>query len=188
MRQVLLIASLLAALPATASAASFYDRYIIGPDGIPPCYARTYAAEHLAAHPKQKVTGFFLTRSEVDIGSPPASFGVGFGFRLKGSSDVFAAAAECFSDGDGANCSAEGDGGGFRLTPRPDGLLVSVDDRLELEGLDGFSPNLHDSDDREFRLYVSPPEACFFDVFGGDGPAEGGGGSTGLTPSIERPN
>lgn len=186
MRQIPLIASLLAALPATASAASFYDRTIIGPDGIPPCYARTYAADHLAAHPKQKVTQFFLTRSEVDIGSPPASFGVGFGFRLKGSRDVFAALAECFSDGEGASCSVEGDGGGFRLTPRPDGLLVSVDERLELEGISGFSPNLQDSDDREFRLYVSPPEACYVDVFGGEGDGEGGK-SEGLKPSIERP-
>jgi len=188
MRQVLLIASLLAALPATASAASFYDSTILGADGIPPCYARTYAAEHLAAHPKQKVTAFFLTRSEVDDGRPPQSFDIGFGFRLKGSRDVFAAEAGCVARGDGATCTVEGDGGGFTLAPRPDGLLVSVDDRLELEGLEGFSPNLHDSDDRAFRLYVSPPEACFFDVFGGDGPTEGGGGDEGLTPSIERPN
>ena len=187
MRKVLLTASLLAAVPAAASAESFYGRYIFGPDGIPPCYARTYTADHLAAHPKQKVTQFFLVRSDMDDGGPPKSFDVGFGFRLKGSSDVFAAEAGCVARGDGATCSVEGDGGGFSLAPRPDGLLVSVENRLELEGMESFSPNLYDSDDRAFRLYVSPPEACLFDIFGGDGPDGGGGRPEGLTPSIERP-
>ena len=179
MRKVLLAASLLAVTPAAASAASFYERYIFGPDGIPPCHARTYTAEHLAAHPKQKVTRFFVVRSDMDDGGP-RRFEVGFGFRLTGSPDVFAATAGCVARGDGAACTVEGDGGGFTLAPRPDGLLVSVDERLEVEGVEGFSPDLHDSDDRAFRLYVSPPEACLFDTFGGDGFEP-------LTPSIARP-
>lgn len=187
MHKALLILSFIVAVPTAANAETFYDRYIIGPDGIPPCYARTYTAEHLAAHPRQKVTQVFLVRSDVDDGRPPKSFDVGFGFRLKGSRDVFAAEAGCVARGDGATCTVEGDGGGFTLAPRPDGLLVSVDQRLELEGMESFSPNLYDSDDREFRLYVSPPEACLFDIFGGDGGEEGGGKPAGLTPSIERP-
>ncbi len=186
MRKVLLTATLLAAVPAAASAETFYGRYIFGPDGIPPCYARTYTAEHLAAHPQQKVTQFFVVRSDMDDGGPPG-FDVAFGFRLKGSPDYFAAEAGCAPRGDGAACTVEGDGGGFRLTPRPDGLLVSVDGRLEVEGMESFSPNLHDSDDRAFRLYVSPPEACLFDIFGGDTPGEGGSRPEGLTPSIPRP-
>jgi hypothetical protein len=182
MRKLATAALLLAAASPVHAAETFYDRYVIGADGIPPCYARTYTAEHLAEHPRQKVTQFFLTASAVDDGRPPRSFDMGFGFRLKGSSDLFAAMAACVAKGDGATCVVEGDGGGFTLTPRPDGLLVTVEERLEVEGMESFSPNLHDSDDREFRLYASAPEEC---VSGED--RDDGAGIESLTPSIERP-
>ena len=186
MRKLVAVAALLLAAPPAHAAGTFYDRYVIGPDGIPPCYARAYTDEHLAEHPRQKVTQFFLSSRAVDDSRPPRSFDMAFGFRLKGSSDVFAAEAACVAKGDGAACSVEGDGGAFSLTPRPDGLLVTVEERLEIEGADSFSPNLHDSDDRAFRLYVSVPEACVFDIFGGDD-AGAGTGIESLTPSIERP-
>jgi hypothetical protein len=186
MRKLVTAALLLAAASPVHAAGTFYDRYVIGADGIPPCYARTYTGEHLAEHPRQKVTEFFLTGSAVDDGRPPRSFTMDFGFRLKGSSDVFGAVAVCAARGDGATCLVEGDGGGFTLTPRPDGLLVTVEERLEVEGAESFSPDLHDSDDREFRLYASAPEVCVFNAFGGEG-ADQEAGVESLTPSIERP-
>jgi hypothetical protein len=182
MRKLVVAAVLLVTASPVHAAGTFYDRYVIGADGIRPCYARTYTGAHLAEHPRQKVTQFFLTASRVDDGRPPRSFAMDFGFRLKGSSDLFAAMAACTARGDGATCAVEGDGGGFTLTPRPDGLLVTVETRLEVEGTESFSPNLHESDDREFRLYASPPEEC---VSGGG--TEDGAGVESLTPSIERP-
>ncbi len=184
MRKQIALALLAAALPAGgASAAGFYDRYVLGPDGIPPCYARVYDRDHLAGHPRQKVTHFFVTYGEDDTGRPPKSFDMAFGFLLKGSRDVFTGLARCMVKGDGAACLVEGDGGAFTLTPRPDGLLVSVNGRLEIEGVDSFSPDLHESDDRDFRLYASTAELCVFDIFGersGASPIEP------LAPSIER--
>lgn len=184
MHRLLALVLLATPLPAGgASATSFYDSYVIGSDGIPPCYARVYSREHLADHPHQKVTHFFVTYGEYDTGQPPKSFDMAFGFLLRGSRDIFTGLAHCTTKSDGATCLVEGDGGAFTLTPRPDGPLVSVDSRLEIEGVDSFSPDLHESDDRAFRLYAGPPELCLFDVFGGDSPSPA---IEPLTPSIER--
>jgi hypothetical protein len=133
------------------------------------------------------VVHFFVAPSEAEELSPPRTFAVDFGFRLKGSADSFASLAACAAKGDGALCAAEGDGGQFRLTPRPDGLLVTVVGRLELEGMESFSPDLMKSDDREFRLYASPAGACGYDR--GDDGNDGSGAPAiePLTPSISRP-
>ena len=159
---------------------SFYEHYIRGPDGVPPCHARTYGDAHLAAHPDQIVTRFHLTRSDYDDGGSARSFAVTFGFALKDRQGAFTGHASCRDRGDGATCLVEGDGGAFVLAPRPDGILVSVEGRLEVEGTDGFSPDLHDSDDREFRLYVAGPEACLA------GTEDDGGERDPLAPSLER--
>ena len=166
MRTLIAIAALVLAAPAANAADSFYAKFIAERDGATPCYARTYDAKHLADNPKQKVIHFFVTRSEAEHMAPPKTFDVAFGFRLKDSTDAFSSEAGCVAKGDGALCSAEGDGGQFRLTPREDGLLVTIVERLELEGMESFSPNLADSDDRELRLYASLPDACFYDPSG----------------------
>jgi len=183
MRITVAIAIIAAAAPAAVAADSFYATYIAERGGAAPCYARTYDGKHLAAHPKQKVVHFFLRQSDADQGAPPKSFDLSFGFRLRDSTDSFSSEAGCAAKGDGAVCSAEGDGGQFKLTPRPDGLLVSVVERLELEGMESFSPNLAESDDREFRLYPSPASECGDD----DADDDGGGVIEPLTPSISRP-
>jgi hypothetical protein len=134
------------------------------------------------------VVHFFVTRSSAEHLSPPKSFDLSFGFRLKDSTDSFSSEAGCAAKGDGAVCSAEGDGGQFRLTPRPDGLLVTVVERLQLEGMESFSPDLADSDDREFRLYASPAIDCGYDQGGSDADDDGDGPVLEpLTPSISRP-
>lgn len=187
MRIIVTLAAVVLAVPAAGAAESFYGAYIAGKNGAAPCYARTYDPEHLAAHPKQKVVHFFATRSAADQGAPPKSFDLSFGFRLRDSTDSFSSEAGCAAKGDGAVCSAEGDGGQFRLTPRPDGLLVTVVERLELEGMEGFSPDLMQSDDREFRLYLSPARACGYGQGGDTDDGDGGPVLEPLTPSISRP-
>jgi hypothetical protein len=64
---------------------------------------------------------------------------------------------------------------------------VTVVERLELEGMESFSPDLMKSDDREFRLYLSPASECGYDR--GDDDADDGDGPViePLTPSISRP-
>ncbi len=185
MRILATIALVIAAAPATNAAETFFAIYIAERNGVRPCYARTYDAKHLAAHPQQKVEHFFVIRSDGDQGKPPKTFDLSFGFRLKESSDSFSSLAGCAAKGDGATCSVEGDGGHFRLTPRPDGLLVTVVDYLAIEGTESFSPNLAESDDRAFRLYPAAATECSYG-WGGDHP---GGGIVlePLTPSISRP-
>lgn len=187
MRLIATIAAVILAAPAASAADSFYATYIAERGGVVPCYARTYDREHLAAHPKQKVVHFFATHSEAEHLKPPKSFDLSFGFRLKDSTDSFASEAGCAAKGDGAVCSVEGDGGQFRLTPRPDGLLVTVVERLQVEGMESFSPDLADSDDRDLRLYLSPASECGYDQ-GGDADEDGDGPVLEpLTPSISRP-
>ncbi len=190
MRKIAAIAVLTIAAPVAAEAAgSFYATYIAERKGAAPCYARTYDAKHLAANPKQKVIHFFVTHSDVEDMTPPKTFEVGFGFRIRGSSDFFSSEAGCAAKRDGAICSAEGDGGEFRLTPREDGLLVTIVDRLELEGMESFSPNLADSDDRELRLYESAASECHYDTFGeGEEEGEGGAAIDPLAPQLPRPD
>lgn len=188
MRILAAIALVIAAAPAANAAGSFYAAYIAERDGAAPCYARTYDRKHLAAHPKQKVVHFFVTRSDIDQGKPPKTFDLSFGFRLRDSTDSFSSLAACAAKGEGATCLVEGDGGGFRLTPRPDGLLVTVVDFLAVEGMESFSPDLAESDDREFRLYASPASECRYDGASGDSGDDGSGAAIEpLTPSISRP-
>lgn len=160
------LAVLVLAVPAANAADSFYAAYISRPDGTVPCYARTYDEKHLAANPKQKVIHFFVTQSNAEDLAPPKTFDLAFGFLLRDSSDSYTSEAGCAAKGDGAVCAVEGDGGHFRLTPRPDGLLVTIEGRLELEGMESFSPDLAESDDREFRLYESPDNECFYEGMG----------------------
>jgi hypothetical protein len=193
MRKITITAALILAAPAAGLAAdSFFQKYIAERDGAAPCYARTYDAEHLAANPKQRVRRIFVIHSDIDDLHPPKSFEVLFGFKLRGSKDSFTSEAGCSATRAGAECSVEGDGGTFKLSPDSGGgLLLTNDDRLQLEGSESFSPDLaKGGDDRLLILYPSPAEECSF--------GDGGEGSTGaeeetppavdpLVPTLERP-
>ena len=159
MRTRALLAGLAVLAPSAASAAdSFYARYIAAP-----CYARSYDSAHLAQHPKQRVTGFYLTDSGYDNATTPTGFIAAFGFTIKGSADIFEADASCDEAGDGVRCFVDGDSGMFTLAATKDGLRLEVGTHLTLEGNETFSPNLAEGgDDRVFLLYRSPPEACSF--------------------------
>ncbi|HET7714116.1 MAG TPA: hypothetical protein VFK86_00660 [Bauldia sp.] len=183
MKRCALVAVLVLAAPAASAADSFYAIYIADRNGVAPCYARTYDAKHLAAHPDQKVVHFFLKHSEAEGMDPPKSFDLAFGFRLRDSTDSFSSEAGCAAKDDGAICAVEGDGGHFRLAPRGDGLLVTVVERLALEGMESFSPDLMESDDRAFLLHPSPADECLYDVLeGGDEP-----GGDPSAPALTRP-
>jgi hypothetical protein len=154
--------TLLVASPALA-ADTFYDTHIAKRDGETPCYARTYDAAHLAAHPKQVVRRFFTIANGGEGSDGRGGFYLTFGFVMRDSDEHFAGDAYCKPKGDGAVCHAEGDGGSFTVSPRSDGLLLTVGDFLALEGSETFSTNLAESDDREFRLYRSPAAECDLD-------------------------
>ncbi len=158
-------AYLASAYLASAQPASFYDAYI-APGGTTPCYARAYDAAHLAANPRQRLTGFTLRLSQ--LAPRPAAgaeeFDVTIGFTLKGADDRYRAEATCSPAAPGAHCLVEGDGGDFTLSGDDRGLLLRVGERLEIEGARSFSPDLaRDGDDTLVRLFPLGPALCRFD-------------------------
>lgn len=181
MRITAAIATLVLIAPAAGAAESFYATFIAEKDGIAPCYARTYDQKHLAAHPKQRVTHFYLTLSPTNDGVPPRSFDIAFGFTFRDPEVWYAGEAGCAAKGDGAHCYGEGDVGEFSLLPRKDGLLVEIGRMETVE----TGADLVTSDDREFRLYASPARECSYGW--GDDEDDGGQPVEPLTPSISRP-
>ncbi len=174
---------ILAVPTAGLAADSFFQRYFAEQNGAAPCYARTYDAEHLVANPKQRVQRMFVIHSDTDKLHPPKSFEVLFGFKLRTSSDPFTSEAGCTATRTGAACSVEGDGGSFKLSDYGDGLKMTIDDRLQVEGSKGFSPDLaKGGDDGLLLLFPSPAEDCSFD---GEQPAAPVADP--LSPTIARP-
>jgi hypothetical protein len=124
--------------------------------GRRPCYARTYDAKHLAAHPRQRLKSISL-----------AAAGHGnedelrYAFRLKSGTDHYTGLAVCRPRGKGAHCLVEGDGGDFSLAPAGGGLRLTVGQRWIVEGAHGFSPDLaRGGDDRIVLLRRAQPAAC----------------------------
>ena len=166
--------------PALA-AGSIYDTHFAERGGAWPCYARTYDKAHLAAHPDQQVRQFFTTANAAEGRDDDGAFYLAFGFVLRELDERFSSEARCTPRGDGAACQTEGDGGSFTLAPRPDGVLIEVNDFLAVEGPETFSPDLAESDDRAFRLYPSEAGACARDRGVPEEPVDPAG------PSLSRP-
>lgn len=140
---------------ATAAQESFYQRHF-----APPCYTRSYDEAHLAAHPRQRVTGFYMTSNGPD-GLDSQSFIVDFGFTVKGKAFPFYSSAACDSIPDAAQCWVDGDGGTFTLQGIDGGLEIRIGDSLVVEGRTDFSPDLgQGGDDKIIRVFASPPAAC----------------------------
>lgn len=136
------------------------------------CYARIYTPEHLAKHPKQKVTeiGFRLAyyRFPPDEFYPQGQRNYYFALtaKRKGSARLLTARGECGPNGNSIGCGVECDGGGVSVTRRPgDKILVSLGKggwiRMS-EGCDeGDAVDLEaGEDDREFLLSRLPDSAC----------------------------
>jgi hypothetical protein len=117
-------------------------------------YARLYSDQHLASHPHQRVTQIFLSNTAL---ADPAHKGavLRFGFTLRDGAR-YEANAYCTA----TQCSLEGDGGTFGVTRSREALRLTVDGFLGLEGADGWSGDLFESDDRIFILYPARPGAC----------------------------
>ncbi|RYE88037.1 MAG: hypothetical protein EOP19_02580 [Hyphomicrobiales bacterium] len=124
------------------------------------CYARHYDEDHLRAHPRQRVTRVMLSHTVGHTGEDTSAWDavLDFAFALRDGS-TYSAVAYCDDD----VCSREGDGGRFSVSPGSNAALkLTVEDFLELEGADGSSGNLADSDDGEFLIYRARPAACDF--------------------------
>lgn len=143
-----LAALLLAALPALADEGpppgvvrdtppviGFFDT------AKPHCFVRLYDAAHMAAHPKQKVTGiafaYVPSRTFEGEGEPQPmwdqyseipSFSAQIIVTLKGEKRTGFGSAYCQagSDKNQIACGIEGDGGSFTLNSRPDGRFSLV--------------------------------------------------------------
>jgi len=125
------------------------------------CYARSYDAAHLAAHPEQRVNSFHLgdASPEWDAVAQGQQFHVAFGFTLTGGADVYSGVAVCEPAGASVRCDVEGDGGSFTLEHEGDALRVAIA-RLEAEGPNDFSGDLAASDDTVFVLPPADASAC----------------------------
>jgi hypothetical protein len=125
------------------------------------CYARTYDTAHLAAHPQQTVTSFFVGAAGAEWRSTetPGHFTVAFGFRITGHADLYSGIGICAPNGDALACDVEGDGGQFVIARNGDRLRVTLQ-RLEVEGAHDFSPDLAAADNRVMLLSPDQASAC----------------------------
>jgi hypothetical protein len=125
------------------------------------CFARTYDAAHLAAHPHQTVTRFFVGEAGAAWRptQTPGHFNVAFGFQIVGRSDTYAGLGICTPSGDRAACDIEGDGGAFTISRHDDGLRIDAT-RIEVEGANDFSPDLAAADNRVMLLHPAAAPAC----------------------------
>lgn len=153
--------ALTAAAPGASQAAPAYETYFGGTADR--CYARSYDAAHLAAHPKQRVATIGVSSEKSYKGSdqqPPREFVLGLAFRMKARGEAFANAAICTPAGEGISCYLEGDGGRFALSPSGPALKLTLE-RVEIEGAKSFSPDLaKGGDDRVFLLQRAPMAVC----------------------------
>lgn len=123
------------------------------------CYARHYDDAHLRKNPRQRVTAIMLSHTATGEDTRDWDAVLEFGFTLR-DGETYSAVAYCRAD----QCALEGDGGQFEVTTTRDGgLRLSVlHDFLGLEGENGWSGNLADSDDKVFLVYRARPAACDF--------------------------
>ncbi|NJL08620.1 MAG: hypothetical protein HC900_10440 [Methylacidiphilales bacterium] len=131
----------------------------------PFCYARTYSAEHLASHPRQRVRMISLRRT-ADANPPGDNRSLEFelSVRARGARENWGGVAVCRNGTERQNCWMEGDMGQFTLARlsndtielrvvRADGLSFETETTFESIGAAG-------SDDRVFRLNKAPINAC----------------------------
>jgi hypothetical protein len=157
------------------------------------CYERVYDAAHLRQHPRQLVVRATLgvapdtVAQEADKTNPLIASGV-LKFWVRGRPKSFDSTGACWADGAGllcngsssaaeaATCKSAQDGvrqcringsdsGSFKIESTPDGVLVSVRDRLELVPAPyDAGPYLYFSpanpENHAFLLTRKLPEAC----------------------------
>lgn len=150
---------------------------ILAPEpGHKACYRRVYDKAHLAAHPKQTVTGItFLIRvvrydAQGERYHTPATKPddwIGYQFALavqrRGEARTLRTAGDCFGF-ESARCSVDCDGGGVTLEKAaPDGLVVRVasDYGIRMSGAcEGGVMLKPGADDKAFRLTKVADRLC----------------------------
>ncbi len=153
------------------------------------CYARAYDKAHLAAHKGQIVKEAWLS-IETRKDTPPYPFLATLQFSVKGrGKSTFSTFGACKEDGGGLLCNAslsaeetdlckaKNDGvrhcrigydksGSFRIATQPEGVLVTVVERLEMPGPDrgGRSNYLYlgpdNAENHAFLLRPAETKAC----------------------------
>jgi hypothetical protein len=158
-RTILIAAGLAIAMTAgcTARAQTLYDA--LTQSGA--CFARDYDAAHLSGHPDQTVTHFHLGDPGPDWRETQGRdhYNVAFGFRVVGSGDAFSGVGICEPRGDLAACDIESDGGAFTIERSGEGLRIRLA-RMQVEGMEDFSPDLALRDNRVMLLRPAPSAAC----------------------------
>jgi hypothetical protein len=132
----------------------------------PFCFTRSYGAEHLASHPRQRVRNISLRRTA--DANPPRDSGRTIEFELsvraRGARESWGGVAVCRDGAERLACWMEGDMGELTLTPLSADaieLRVTGKDGLSFETDTGFeSMGAAGSDDRIFRLNRAPMAAC----------------------------
>jgi hypothetical protein len=124
------------------------------------CYRRAYTTAHLAAHPVQRVAAISLSPEE-DFGTDNV-LALRITIALREQSQPYTGVAYCMDAGKDLTCAVEGDGGGFTLTLRDDGLLLTVGrEGIGLEGARDFlSISGTGGDDRAFLLRRTATRRC----------------------------
>jgi hypothetical protein len=176
----------LVALPALANAqdserASPLPSHL--PLGKEACFGRVYDPAHLKAHPKQRVTSFYLLRDFTPDDSKEmpqatrekmiAEDGQGGGVpvmayvRFRDRPGLFFNGLNCRKYESSIRCDIDCDGGGFLLKPSGDSLLLENEGFVvvggcgasedEEEQSDNVKPG---ADDRVFRLDKKPIAEC----------------------------
>ena len=167
---------MLIGLPAWAEDA---ERPAFFPPGVETCFGRTYDAAHLAAHPKQQATSFFLwneltqdplreyedetseEKLKQDLDPNHGLYLRAF-LRFRDRPGLYLQSLYCGnSDAGGLFCGVECDGGYFTATLDGGSLLVT-NEGFQLEGVCDGGMGYFESgeDDRLFRLDPLPPSAC----------------------------
>lgn len=155
-----------------AQAEDIYVKYFAGVNGGKPCYARSYDAAHLKAHPRQTVRQIQVDfddswRSDEGGKNSAGDFQAGISFMLKRSDEWFGQQLNCKVAGNGFDCYLDADGGAVRLTPAGNALRLEVKDRgapgnqIAVEGEKGVGEfGAPKGDDRVFVLPRANRKLC----------------------------
>lgn len=162
-QRLALAAGLAVALGAGALAARPLEQHFGAANS---CYARSYSADHLGAHPDQKVAsirfdhfpttyGTFDAQGRIafDPDKPELYFVLTVTFRDKAGQ--FSNSGFCWPEGDSYHCALECDAGQFFLRDRSaQSILITGGGDLYLSGCDGGNAGVlkREPDDKVFRL------------------------------------
>jgi hypothetical protein len=165
------VVAALACVSAHARADDLFTRHFAGVDGGKACYARSYGAAHLQAHPKQTIRKIEIDFDQAERTDGKKNSGedfqAGIGFVLRRSSEKYGQLLYCKTVAEHFECYLDADGGQIRLTPSGSGLRLEVagggggTDQIVAEGEKDFGEfGGKGSDDRIFILPRAKRSAC----------------------------